>query len=205
MPRLAASSASSAPSALFCAPLRAQTVDSSFTLSATDPGRSPSPFIGNGRLGGRDPAARHRSDPDVSGRALRERAGRRPAHRRPADLERHRYLRRQRAGSTPTLGQVGAVEKYRQTVDMRTGTARTSYDWVDGALRISVRVETFVSRAEPRLAALRLRAHSALPRAASGSDSRSQDAASTQRLAAGNARAGASRTGSRPTSGIPDT
>src|SRR6185295_8593304 len=36
---------------VFCTPLRAQTVDSSFTLSTTDPGRSPSPFIGNGRLG----------------------------------------------------------------------------------------------------------------------------------------------------------
>ena len=40
---------------------------------------------------------------------------------------------------------------------MRTGTARTSYDWIDGALRTSVEVQAFVSRADPGLAALRLR------------------------------------------------
>jgi trehalose/maltose hydrolase-like predicted phosphorylase len=39
---------------------------------------------------------------------------------------------------------------------MRTGTAHTSYDWVNGSHRISVRVETFVSRADPHLAGVRL-------------------------------------------------
>ena len=36
----------------------------------------------------------------------------------------------------------GAVKDYRQVLDMRTGTARTSYDWVNGARRTTVRVET---------------------------------------------------------------
>jgi trehalose/maltose hydrolase-like predicted phosphorylase len=39
---------------------------------------------------------------------------------------------------------------------MRTGAARTSYHWVNGVRRMSVRVETFVSRASPDLAAIRL-------------------------------------------------
>ena len=50
----------------------------------------------------------------------------------------------------------GAVRGYRQALDMRTGTARTSYDWVTGARRTAVAVETFVSRADPHLAAIRL-------------------------------------------------
>ena len=51
----------------------------------------------------------------------------------------------------------GSIERYRQAIDMRSGTARTGYDWVDGEKRTSVEVETFVSRADPRLAVLRLR------------------------------------------------
>ncbi len=36
----------------------------------------------------------------------------------------------------------GAIREYRQVLDMRSGTARTSYDWVNGARRTSVRIET---------------------------------------------------------------
>src|SRR5256885_15813746 len=39
---------------------------------------------------------------------------------------------------------------------MRTGTARTSYDWVNGSRRTQVRVETFISRAAPGVAAIRI-------------------------------------------------
>jgi trehalose/maltose hydrolase-like predicted phosphorylase len=50
----------------------------------------------------------------------------------------------------------GALRDYAQAIDMRTGTARTSYDWIDGSARTSIRVETFISRADPRVAANRL-------------------------------------------------
>ena len=48
------------------------------------------------------------------------------------------------------------VRDYRQTLDMSAGTLRTSYEWVYGARRISVTAEAFVSRADPRLAAVKL-------------------------------------------------
>lgn len=48
------------------------------------------------------------------------------------------------------------LRSYRQTVDMYDGAVHTSYDWVDGERRTSVRVHAFVSRADPALAAVRL-------------------------------------------------
>jgi trehalose/maltose hydrolase-like predicted phosphorylase len=50
----------------------------------------------------------------------------------------------------------GSIQSYRQSIDMRTGVARTEYDWVDGTRRTSVRVETFLSRADPHLAVVQL-------------------------------------------------
>jgi hypothetical protein len=47
-----------------------------------------------------------------------------------------------------------ALHAYRQAIDMRNGVARTSYDWVSASHRTSVRVESFVSRADPHLAAV---------------------------------------------------
>jgi len=49
-----------------------------------------------------------------------------------------------------------SVRGYKQVIDMRTGTARTSYEWIDGARRTGVQVQTFISRAAPGLAAIRL-------------------------------------------------
>ncbi len=49
-----------------------------------------------------------------------------------------------------------SVRAYRQAVDMRTGTAHTSYQWDNRGRRTSLRVETFVSRAAPHLTAIRL-------------------------------------------------
>ena len=51
----------------------------------------------------------------------------------------------------------GAIESYRQEIDMRTGTARTRYDWVNGGRRTSIAIETFISRATPALGVIRLR------------------------------------------------
>ena len=48
------------------------------------------------------------------------------------------------------------LRSYRQTVDMYDGVVTTSYEWVDGGRRTSVRVHAFVSRADSALAAVRL-------------------------------------------------
>jgi trehalose/maltose hydrolase-like predicted phosphorylase len=50
----------------------------------------------------------------------------------------------------------GTVDAYQQSIDMRTAVASTSYHWVDGTRRMSVRLQTFISRADPTLAATRL-------------------------------------------------
>ena len=134
--------------------LRAQ--DSTFHLAATDPARGPSPFIGNGRIGVVIPALGiGASNSFVAG--LYEHA--------PSDIP--------RIISVPAWNAIGifdgerwldsaavttgAVRDYRQVLDMRTGTARTAYEWVNGARRTRVDVETFVSRADSNLAAMRLR------------------------------------------------
>src|SRR5256886_6251302 len=48
------------------------------------------------------------------------------------------------------------LQAYRQTLDMYDGTLRTTYDWVHGAKRTTIEITTFVSRAEPHLAVVRL-------------------------------------------------
>ena len=147
--------------ALFAISLHAQgakpagTADSAFVLSTADPARTPSPFIGNGHLGLVVP-------PLGIGGSLSLLAG--LYERGPGDIPRiaavpawnaidvfdgERWL-----GGKPPAD--GSVAGYRQAIDMRTGTAVTSYDRVDGRRRTSVRVETFVSRADPHLAAIRL-------------------------------------------------
>ena len=129
--------------------------DFSFELSSEDPRRSPSPFIGNGRLGVVIPALGVGATPSMMA-GLYEEA--------PADVPRivtvpawnaieifngDRWLETKAADD-------GSVSAYRQVLDMKTGTARTSYHWALGSKRMSVRVETFVSRADPRVAAVRL-------------------------------------------------
>jgi trehalose/maltose hydrolase-like predicted phosphorylase len=129
--------------------------DSAFILSTDDPHRSPSPFIGNGQLGVLiPPLGLGGSATFLAG--LYEEA--------PGDVPRIAGLPAWTAvsvfdgmhwlGAEPSPA--GAVSGYHQSVDMRTGTARTSYDWDAGAGKLSVRVETFVSRAAPALAAIRL-------------------------------------------------
>ena len=99
--------------------------------------------------GRRHSAARHRRLGLLPGRALRARAGRRAAHRRHSGMECHRRIRRQPLDRHEArAGQRGA-RRIGRLVDMRTGTARTSYAWVNGGAATSVRIETFVSRADP--------------------------------------------------------
>ena len=60
-----------------------------------------------------------------------------------------RWLR----ATAPSGSSFGA---YSQVVDMRNGTARTSYEWSSGSRRTSVHTETFISRADPYQAAVRV-------------------------------------------------
>jgi trehalose/maltose hydrolase-like predicted phosphorylase len=132
-----------------------QPADSTFLLATNDPARTPSPFIGNGRVGIVIPALGLGAEPSLAA-GLYEHG--------PGDVPRiaavpswsgigvfagDRWL-----GAEPQAD--GSIQAYRQTIDMRTGTARTSYDWVNGSRRTQVRVETFISRAAPGVAAIRI-------------------------------------------------
>jgi trehalose/maltose hydrolase-like predicted phosphorylase len=129
--------------------------DTTFLLSSDDPSRSPSPFIGNGHLGVVIPALGIGASPSFMA-GLYENAPRDvprivaiPAWNAIDLFDGQRWL-----GATPPTGT--SVSAYRQVLDTRSGTARTSYHWVSGTKRMSVRVETFISRANPSLAAIRL-------------------------------------------------
>lgn len=129
--------------------------DSGFLLSTNDPARAPSPFIGNGHIGVVVPPLGIGPAPSFMA-GLYESAG--------SDVP--------RIVSIPAWNAVGIfdgarwldtvvtnreqVDAYQQVVDMRSGVASTSYHWVSGSKRMSVRAQTFVSRANPQLALLRL-------------------------------------------------
>jgi protein-glucosylgalactosylhydroxylysine glucosidase len=148
--------------ALVASPVVAQQLDSSFLISTNDARRSPSPFIGNGRLGIVIPALGIGATPAFLA-GLYEHA--------PSDVPRIAGLPSWNAvaiydgarwlDTTAITG--GTILRYTQTIDMRSGSARTRYDWVDGALTTGVETETFISRAAPALAGFRLRV---TPRAA---------------------------------------
>lgn len=146
----------SALSVVSVTPLLPQQADSSFLLNTTDPRRSPSPFIGNGRLGIVIPALGIGATQSYlaglyeHGPTDVPRIAGLPSWNAVAIYDGARWL-------DTTAVTSGSVRRYSQTVDMRTGTARTSYDWVDGTLTTGVETETFVSRAAPALAGLRLR------------------------------------------------
>jgi protein-glucosylgalactosylhydroxylysine glucosidase len=129
--------------------------DSTFLLTTGNPRRSPSPFVGNGRLGvvipplgiGASPSYRaglyEQAQGDVPRIAVI------PAWNAISVFDGNRWIEMKPAADS-------AVRSYRQVVDMRTGTARTRYAWVNGSRSTSVRIETFVSRADPSLTAVRL-------------------------------------------------
>jgi trehalose/maltose hydrolase-like predicted phosphorylase len=150
-------SADVAVGVLLAAPVAAQApaVDSGFVLTTDIPARAPSPFIGNGRIGVVIPALGIGASPSfVAG--LYDAA--------PSDIPRITAVPAWNAIGIfdgerwldPSAIAAGAVKDYRQVLDMRAGTARTSYDWVNGARRTAVDVESFVSRADSQLAGIRL-------------------------------------------------
>ena len=139
---------------LWCWAQVATAQDSTFLLTTGDSKRAPSPYVGNGHLGFVIPAL-----------------GLGPSHTFMAGLYEHGPRDVPRIVAVPAwnavdvfngdrwLGAEGEdvpVTRYRQTVDMRTGTARTSYDWAPGGKTVTVRVETFASRAQPHLTSVRL-------------------------------------------------
>jgi protein-glucosylgalactosylhydroxylysine glucosidase len=129
--------------------------DSTFLLAASDPARDPSPFIGNGHVGLVIPASGlgasrsliaglyENSDDDVP------RISAAPAWNAIDVFDGERWL----SATPPTSS---AFAAYGQVIDMRNGLARTSYEWSEGSRRTSVRVETFISRADPTQAAIRV-------------------------------------------------
>jgi trehalose/maltose hydrolase-like predicted phosphorylase len=131
------------------------TPDSAFLLATYDPRRLPSPFIGNGRLGVVIPALGIGASPSFKA-GLYEHG--------PGDVPRIVAIPAWNGIAVhdgkdwldPRPTPDSAVRAYRQVVDMRTGTARTAYDWVNGSRRTAIRVETFISRADQRLTATRL-------------------------------------------------
>ncbi len=131
------------------------TSDSTFVLSTRDPARDPSPFIGNGHVG--------LVIPPLGVGATRSMV---------AGLYEHGTVNVPRITSAPawnaidvfdgerwlgtTTPAVSAISDYRQSIDMRNGIARTSYQWSNGSRRTTVRTETFISRADPSQAGIRL-------------------------------------------------
>jgi trehalose/maltose hydrolase-like predicted phosphorylase len=126
--------------------------DSTFLLTTGDPARAPSPFIGNGRLGVVVPPLGIGATPSIAAGLYEHGPGdvprivAPPAWNAVALADGDRWLE-------PGRDSIGS---YRQTIDMATATATTQYEWVAGSRRTTVRLETFISRAGPRLGALRL-------------------------------------------------
>jgi len=126
--------------------------DSAFVLTSDDPARAPSPFVGNGRLGVVVPPLGIGATPSIA-----------------AGLYEHGPLDVPRIVAVPAWNAVAVADgdhwlepdqdsigSYRQTIDMATATATTQYEWIAASRRTTVRLETLISRAGPRLAALRL-------------------------------------------------
>jgi trehalose/maltose hydrolase-like predicted phosphorylase len=143
----------------FGAPLVGQqssdTTSTTFLLTADDPNRTPSPFIGNGILGLVIPAL-----------------GFGPSFSFMSGLYEHAATDIPRIVALPSFHSISVsngkawldssavgrreIDAYRQVIDMKVGTARTSYHWVNGGRRISVRVQILASRTDPGLVAFRL-------------------------------------------------
>ncbi|HEX6106603.1 MAG TPA: hypothetical protein VFZ26_13540 [Gemmatimonadales bacterium] len=131
--------------------------DSTFHLVTGDPARSPSPFLGNGRLSVIVPALGIGATPSLLAGLYEEAEGdvpriaAIPAWNAVGVHDGRAWLGLDSAGPD-----TGRVRDYRQTLDMGTGTATTRYEWANGERRTGIQVETFVSRAAPRLAVMRL-------------------------------------------------
>jgi hypothetical protein len=152
-------------------PLLAQEADSSFLLITQDPGRAPSPFIGNGRFSvvipplGFGPSLSFRAGLYEHGPGDVPRIVALPTWNGVAVADGGAWLEALLPPDSSVHGDhwlepvpppVGSLRNYRQILDMQRGTARTSYEWVNQDRRTSVAVESFVSRAAPEIAATRL-------------------------------------------------
>jgi trehalose/maltose hydrolase-like predicted phosphorylase len=128
--------------------------DSAFLLTTDNPLRSPSPFVGNGRIGivipplGIGPsltlmAGLYEHGPDDVPRIVAV----------PAWNAIDVFDGEDRLAATPLASSIGG---YRQIVDMRTGVAHTSYTWKPGVRETRVAIATFASRADSQLTAVQL-------------------------------------------------
>ncbi|HSU93880.1 MAG TPA: hypothetical protein VLI43_09230 [Gemmatimonadaceae bacterium] len=127
--------------------------DSTFLLSTSDPARHPSPFIGNGHVGLVIPAAGVGASISLIAGLYENatddvpRIAAAPAWNAIDVFDGERWL----SAASPS-----AFGAYGQVIDMRDGIARTSYEWRNGSRRTAVRTETFISRADPYQAAIRI-------------------------------------------------
>jgi protein-glucosylgalactosylhydroxylysine glucosidase len=139
--------------ALGAAPLPAQ--DSLWVLDSRDPARTPSPFIGNGRIGLVIPALGLGPAPSYRAGLYEEARGDVPRIVEAPGWTPLGICRRGGCLDSAAVG-AGLIQDYHQALDLRSGTVRTEYDWVTGDDHAAVRVESFVSRADARLGATRL-------------------------------------------------
>ncbi|HET7457639.1 MAG TPA: hypothetical protein VFJ74_08280 [Gemmatimonadaceae bacterium] len=141
---------------LLSAPLAAQARarDTTFLLTTHAPDRSPPPLLGNGRIGGTVAANGTAPAPLFVAGLYEEAKGDVP---RIAAVPSPNTVDVFDGASWLNAAPPAARERYTQTLDMRTATVRTSYDWVDGERRTSISVESFLSRADPYVAAIRVR------------------------------------------------
>ncbi|HEU5041784.1 MAG TPA: hypothetical protein VFT84_13220, partial [Gemmatimonadales bacterium] len=136
---------------------QATEADTSFLLTASDPARTPSPFLGNGRLSviipplGLGPSRSFLAGLFEEAEGDVPRIVGLPAWNAIAVWDGASWL-----GLDSLPPESTTVREYRQTLDMRSGTATTSYEWVDRDRRTALEVETFISRAEPALASVRV-------------------------------------------------
>ena len=129
--------------------------DSAFHLATTDPARAPSPAIGNGRIGLVIPALGFGVSQSLAAGIYENAPGDVPRISAVPSWTAIAVFDGERWLDSSAIA-AGAVRAYRQVVDMRTGTARTSYAWENGSRRTGVAVEAFVSRADSQLGAVRL-------------------------------------------------
>ena len=144
-------------STLPCA-LQSQTPpDTAFLLTTTDPARAPSPFVGSGRLSMVVPPLGLGSSHSYLAGLYEEAEGDVP---RIASLPAWNALAFHDGAAWLGLDSAVPVNTslrgYRQVLDMHTGSATTTYEWVNGTNHTAVEVETFVSRASAGLASVRL-------------------------------------------------
>ena len=129
--------------------------DSTFVMATRDPLRDPSPFIGNGHYGVVVPPLGVGASTSIVAGLFENGAGdvpriaASPAWNAIDVFDGTRWL-------TTVSPSERTLHAYDQSIDMRTGVARTAYEWLDGAARTSVLAQTFISRADPHQMAVRL-------------------------------------------------